>query len=159
MHCISNLHVKYSLYHIINVMKQFTIHCISTYDPRYHCIHGWSCWFLGCFARFYDLLLVNYTQHSLLTAADVRCTATSTRKMENWMMCCMVSEGSHCSSEVQYTLNQPVGNININTHRVLLPVLLRIWFSGLFLSLCAVGVSQRLQVCLLVQTGSIWSAT
>ena len=41
----------------------------------------------------------------ILTAADVRCAAANTRKMVSWMICCMVSEGGHCSSEVQYTLN------------------------------------------------------
>ena len=107
---------------------------------------------------FYDLLLVNYTWHSLLTAADVRCAVASTRKKANWTMSCMVSERSHCSSEVQYILNQSVATSTQTHTEVLLPVLLRIWFSGLFLSLCAVGVIQHLQVCLLVQTESIWSA-
>ena len=107
----------------------------------------YTCWFL-------DPLLVNYTWHSLLTAADVRCTAASTRKKANWTMSCMVSEGSHCSMRYN-TLWISQSATSTQTHtEVLLPVLLRIWFSGLFLSLCAVGVSQRLQVWLLVQTAS-----
>ena len=72
--------------------------------------------------------------YNVLTAADVRCAVANTRKMANWMMCCMVSERSHCSGEMQYIINHSVGNININTqfsHQFLL----RIWFSGL-LSLC-----------------------
>ena len=51
-----------------------------------------------------NMLLVNHTWHSLLTAADVRCAVASTRKKKvNWMMSCMVSERSHCSSEVQHS--------------------------------------------------------
>ena len=107
----------------------------------------YTCWFL-------DLLLVNYTWHSLFTAADVRCTAASTRKKANWMMSCMVSEGSHCSMRYN-TLWISQSATSTQTHtEVLLPVLLRIWFSGLFLSLCAVGVSQCLQVWLFVQRGA-----
>ena len=33
----------------------------------------------------------------VLTAADVRCVVANTRKMANWMMCCMVNEESCCS--------------------------------------------------------------
>ena len=54
-----------------------------------------------------NMLLVNHTWYSLLTAADVRCAVASTRKKINWMSC-MVSERSHCSSEVQHTLNHAV---------------------------------------------------
>ena len=61
------------------------------------------------------------------------------------MTCCMVSEESHCSGEMQIILNHSVGNININT-KFSHQFLLRIWFSGL-LSLCV--CSDR----------SIWSAT
>ena len=32
----------------------------------------------------------------VLTAADVRCAVANTRKIANWMMCCMVSEESLC---------------------------------------------------------------
>ena len=60
--------------------------------------------------------------YNVLTAADVRCAVANTRKMANWMMCCMASERSHCSSEVQYTKlvkkysdNIYTGNIVTNT--------------------------------------------
>ena len=38
----------------------------------------------------------------MLTAADVKCVVASTRKMANWMMCCMLGEESCCSSEIQH---------------------------------------------------------
>ena len=38
--------------------------------------------------------------YNVLTAADVRCAVANTRKMANWMMCCMVSEGGHCMDAV-----------------------------------------------------------
>ena len=41
-----------------------------------------------------------YNLSNVLTLADVRCTVVSTRKMANWMMCCMVGRVGHCSSEV-----------------------------------------------------------
>ena len=33
----------------------------------------------------------------VLTAADVKCVVANTRKMANWMMCCMLGEESCCS--------------------------------------------------------------
>ena len=95
-----------------------------TYDHSSQCIHGWIKLALRMLCNkytFYDLLFINFTWHSPLTAADVRCVVANTRKMAKWMMCCMVSEGGYCSGEVQYTLNLSVGNIDINTE-VLLPV-------------------------------------
>ena len=42
----------------------------------------------------------------VLTAADVKCVVANTRKMANWMMCCMLGEESCCSiyiySEIQH---------------------------------------------------------
>ena len=54
-------------------------------------VHGW-----------FKYRLMLYVTTIMLTAADVSCTVANTRKMVNWRMCCMVSEESHCSSEVQY---------------------------------------------------------
>ena len=50
---------------------------------------------LGCSGSVLTIILstvVNYDTTIVLTLADVRCAVASTRKMANWMMCCMVSE-------------------------------------------------------------------
>ena len=52
---------------------------------------------LAKISRYTVSTVVNYALTTVLTAADVRCAAASTRKMAKWMMCCMVSERSHCS--------------------------------------------------------------
>ena len=60
---------------------------------------------LGCSGSVLTIVqstVVNYDTTILLTLADVRCTVANTTKMANWMMCCMVSERSHCNSEVEY---------------------------------------------------------
>ena len=65
-----------------------------------------------CFKSYYAWQFL----YNVLTAADVRCAVANTRRKANWRMCCMVSEESHCSGEMQYTLNLSVGNIDINTY-------------------------------------------